>query len=114
MMVSVAERRAAMDESTGVVDDVAHSRLVYEERGALAELVYRRSGDRLILVHTGVPEELGGRGIGGQLVRRAVEWAATDGLIVVPRCPFARKWLQDHPDVARTVSIDWMPPPESS
>jgi hypothetical protein len=103
-----------MDESNGVVDDVAHSRLVHEEGGALAELVYRRTGDRLILVHTGVPEELGGRGIGGQLVRRAAEWAATDGLTVVPWCPFARKWLQDHPDVARTVSIDWTPPPEPS
>jgi predicted GNAT family acetyltransferase len=114
MMVPAAKRRAAMDGSDGVIDDIAHSRLVYEEGGALAELVYRRTGDGLILVHTGVPEELGGRGIGGRLVRRAVEWATSDGLTVVPWCPYARKWLQDHPDVARTVSIDWTPSPGSS
>jgi hypothetical protein len=28
-------------------------------------------------------------------------------MIVVPMCPFARAWLERHPDVAATVRIDW-------
>jgi predicted GNAT family acetyltransferase len=60
-----------------------------------------------VLVHTEVPEQLGGRGIGGQLVRAALEWAARDGLVIVPWCPFARKWLTDHPEATAAVGIDW-------
>lgn len=90
-----------------VFHDAAHNRLVLEEHGVQAELTYRRNGKRLVLVHTGVPEQLAGRGIGGQLVRAAVDWAAADGLTVVPLCPYARKWLQDHPDAASAVTIDW-------
>ena len=89
----------------GVVDDAAHDRFVLTQDGALAELVYCRDGDRLILLHTEVPERLRGRGIGGRLVRAAVEWAAADGLTVVPSCPYARRWLRDHPDAAATVGV---------
>jgi hypothetical protein len=28
---------------------------------------------------------------------------------VVPVCPYARKWLTDHPDEAATAQIDWKP-----
>jgi hypothetical protein len=96
------------DRSGGVVDDVARHRFILEDEGLVAELVYRRNGSRLILVHTEVPEKLGGRGIGGRLVRAAVEQAATERLTVVPWCPYARKWLQDHPDVAGTATVDWV------
>ena len=51
---------------------------------------------RLILVHTEVPEHLAGRGIGGSLVRAALDRAASDHLTIVPRCPFARRWLKNH------------------
>ena len=90
-----------------VRDDPGQSRLVFDQDGAEAELVYRRNGNRLVLVHTGVPEQLGGRGIGGRLVRAALERAAAEGLTVVPRCPYARKWIKDHPDATAGVTVDW-------
>ncbi|HEY3833147.1 MAG TPA: GNAT family N-acetyltransferase [Acidimicrobiia bacterium] len=90
-----------------VLDDAEHHRFVVRDGGHVAELVYRVEPERLVLVHTGVPEELGGRGIGGQLVRAAVERAAEQARTVVPQCEFARKWLHDHADVAGTVTIDW-------
>ena len=48
-----------------VVDDTAGSRFVISEGGAEAELLYVIEGDRMLLVHTEVPEAWGGRGIGG-------------------------------------------------
>jgi uncharacterized protein len=101
----------AQDSAPPVIDDTAHDRFVIETEGATAQLVYEVDGRRLLLLHTQVPEELGGRGLGGRLVRASVARAAHDGLIVVPWCPYARKWLQDHPDVAAGVTIDWSEPP---
>jgi uncharacterized protein len=90
-----------------VTDDRAHDRFVLQEDGFEAELLYRRHGERLELIHTGVPDELGGRGIGGRLVTAAVDRARAEGWTLVPFCPFARGWLQRHPDVASTVEINW-------
>jgi len=96
-----------------VEDDPARSRLVVERDGVTARLDYRREPGRIILVHTEVPAEFEGRGVGSALVRAAVELARAEGLTVVPWCPFARHWLRTHPDVAGTVTMDWKtPPPE--
>jgi uncharacterized protein len=93
-----------------VVDDPAHHRLVLRAKGVEAELVYRRDGDRLVLVHTGVPEELAHHGVGARLVEAALRRAAAEGLTVAPWCPFARRWLREHPEAA-PGAIDWTLPP---
>jgi predicted GNAT family acetyltransferase len=90
-----------------ISDNEQASRFELAAGGHVAELIYRRRADRLVLVHTGVPEALGGHGIGGQLVTAAVRRAAAEGLTVVPLCSYARAWLRSHPDVAGTVPIDW-------
>jgi predicted GNAT family acetyltransferase len=90
-----------------VVDDTEHQRFVAEVEGALARLDYQVGEGRLVLVHTEVPEQLGGRGLGGRLVQAGVARAARDGVALVPWCPYARKWLRDHPDAAASVEIDW-------
>jgi hypothetical protein len=90
-----------------VTDNPSAKRFELVEDGQLAELVYRFDGDRMVLIHTEVPEELEGRGLGGQLVRAAIEHAAARGIILVPRCPFARGWLERHPDEAGRVTIEW-------
>lgn len=99
-----------MNEAERVTDNQDESR--FELDGSGAELTYRRRADRLVLVHTEVPPALEGRGVGGQLVRAAVGRAAREGLTVVPLCPFARSWLERHPQVAAGVSVDWGPPPD--
>lgn len=77
-----------------------------EADGKVAELVYQLEGDRLLLIHTGVPRALEGRGLGGKLVAAAMDEAKRRGLTVVPLCPFARGWLVRHPDVAATVPVE--------
>jgi predicted GNAT family acetyltransferase len=101
-----------MSDAPGVTDDHEDSRFEIEFDGSVAELTYRRRADRLVLIHTGVPEGLAGHGLGGKLVKAAVERAAKGHLTLVPICPFARDWLERHPDVAETVTIDWGAPPD--
>jgi predicted GNAT family acetyltransferase len=95
----------AMSDATHVVNNEAAGRFELTEAGHLAELVYRRDGDRLVLVHTEVPTELEGKGIGGILVTAAIDFAEQHGLVVVANCPFARGWLERHPDVAGRVKM---------
>jgi uncharacterized protein len=97
-------------DDVNVVDARDQSRLVVREDGAEAELDYRVDGDRITLIHTEVPAALGGRGIGATLVRAAVKRATADHLVVVPWCPFARRWLRQHPDEAAGLTIDWETP----
>lgn len=99
-------------ESLPEIVDEADERFVLRVDGAVAELDYELEGDRLILVHTGVPEELGGRGIAGRLVAAGVQRARRDGLTIAPWCPYARRWLREHADQTEGITIDWSEPPE--
>jgi predicted GNAT family acetyltransferase len=95
-----------MADAPAVVDNEGANRLEVSVNGRVASLSYRQEGDRLVLVHTHVPDELEGHGLGGMLVAAAIDRARQQRLTVVPRCPFARGWLERHPDVARRVSIE--------
>ncbi len=77
------------------------------EGDQVARLRYRLDGDRLVLVHTVVPDALAGRGIGGQLVEAALDRARRDELTVVPECEFASAWLRRHPDAAAGIPLEW-------
>ncbi len=90
-----------------VIDNQDEQRFELAVDGSLAVLVYRLRGPRFVLVHTEVPEELGGRGLGGRLVQAALDRARREDLTVVPLCPYARAWLEKHPDAAEGLTIDW-------
>lgn len=93
-----------MTADVEVEDRPDEDRFVVTVDGYEAELVYQLRGDRFALVHTGVPNELEGRGIGSALVRAAVERAAAEDLTIVPSCPFVVRWLERHPDVPVKVA----------
>jgi predicted GNAT family acetyltransferase len=63
-----------------------------------AYLSYARDGNTIDLQHTIVPPEMEGQGVGGALVREAIAFARREGLELVVTCPFAKKWLEKHPD----------------
>lgn len=92
-------------------DRVEESRFVFREDGAEAELVYRLDDGVLVVVHTGVPAAFEHRGIGGILVQAAVDRARAEHRTLAPWCPFARRWLEDHPDRHEGVEVDWRPLP---
>ncbi|MGO8958993.1 MAG: GNAT family N-acetyltransferase [Streptosporangiaceae bacterium] len=96
-----------MSDAVVVSDNQDAARFEVSADDEIAELTYRLRASRLVLVHTEVPPSLAGRGIGGKLVQAAVSRARRDGLTIVPLCPFARSWLERHPDAASDVDIDW-------
>jgi predicted GNAT family acetyltransferase len=66
--------------------------------GHLAFLQYEQRDDAITIVHTAVPKELGGRGLGGLLAAAALQWArAQSGQTVAVTCPFVREYMKKHP-----------------
>jgi predicted GNAT family acetyltransferase len=98
---------ASVSDTQQITDNQPESRFEFRAGDLLAELKYHRNGKRFVLLHTEVPTELEGHGIGGRLVAAAIDRAARQGLTVVPLCPFARSWLERHADEAARVTIDW-------
>src|ERR671912_170156 len=69
----------------------------------LGWLDYRPAGDSVILAHTEIAEAHGRRGLGGLLVREALERIAGDGRTAIPLCPFAAAYVARHPELAEHV-----------
>lgn len=58
---------------------------------------YRDQAGTRIFTHTEVDPAFGGRGVGAELVRVALDATRGDGLSVVPQCSFVAKFIDDHP-----------------
>lgn len=80
-----------------VVDNSAHRRFEVAVDGALAIANYILKGQVIAFTHTEVPDELRGKGIGGVLVRAALDAARARGLRVVPLCPYVSSFIKRHP-----------------
>lgn len=64
-----------------------------------AEMTYSRAGEKILIIdHTGVPDELGGMGVGKALVEYMVHDVRARGLKVIPLCPFTNATLRKHPE----------------
>ena len=81
-----------------IVHNLAAQRFEATVDGQLSHTDYRRVGDTLHLVHTEVPQALEGRGIAAELVEAALDYVASNGLKVVPMCPYVRGYMGKHPE----------------
>jgi predicted GNAT family acetyltransferase len=72
-----------------------------EQDGArVAEMTYSRLNDALVIIdHTEVAPSLGGRGIGRQLLDRAVQWARETNTKVMATCPYASVQFARDPSI---------------
>ena len=88
-----------------VTHDRDSHRFVASVEEGEAYLAYSPRGDGVLdLQHTFVSPAERGEGVGTVLVRAALDYARERGLHVIPTCPFARKWINEHPQYADLVS----------
>jgi predicted GNAT family acetyltransferase len=91
--------------ATQVTDNPARHRFEITVDGTLAGFVeYELSDGRIDLTHTVVRDEFEGKGIGGTLVKHALDTARERGLRVTPTCPFVADYIERHPAYADLVA----------
>lgn len=83
-----------------VRDNSERHRFEREADGHIAFANYKRADGVLTMLHTEVPKELEGRGIGSTLIRGVLDAARKEGLKVNPLCPFAKAYIGKHPEYA--------------
>ena len=90
-----------------VQDNPAENRfqIVLDDEGAVAAAYYRIDDEgRYVLIHTEVPSEYGGQGLGSALARGVFDMARERGLKLVLRCSFMAAWYARHPDYGDVVA----------
>lgn len=93
-----------MDTEPIVTDAPAQSRYEIHLGDELVGFAtYDRRPGAVAFLHTEVDPSFEGRGLGGMLVRSALEAARDQGLDVLPFCPYVRGWIERHRDFLSLV-----------
>ncbi|RDV01101.1 GNAT family N-acetyltransferase [Undibacter mobilis] len=86
--------------SNQVHDATERQRFELDIDGHIAFSTYRRDGDVITILHTEVPKELGGHGVGSALARGLLDLIRSNGLKVKPLCPFVKAYIDKHSEYA--------------
>ncbi len=63
-------------------------------------MTYTWAGDtRFIIDHTEVEPDYNGKGVGKEMVLKAVDFARKNNLKIIPLCPFAKATFDKNPDL---------------
>jgi predicted GNAT family acetyltransferase len=87
-----------------IVHNLARNRFEAALPEGLARAEYRRVGNTLHMMHTEVPRAVEGRGIAGELVQAALDYADANGLTVMPLCSFVRGYMRGRPQTHRLLA----------
>jgi predicted GNAT family acetyltransferase len=74
-------------------DNEVRERFELDVDGSIAFVTYRKSPGAITLVHTEVPPELGGRGVGSKLGRATLDAVRTQGCKLTVECDFIRNFM---------------------
>ena len=83
-----------------VINNTEKHRYELTVEGHLAATYYDLADGVITFVHTEVPPELGGKGVGSKLVKGALDQVRAAGLRVVAQCPFVKAYIEKHQDYA--------------
>jgi len=80
---------------------------VIRDGAVLGFAAYQKANELIVFTHTEVDPTLEGQGVGGALVRGALDHVRNLGLRVLPICPFVQAWMARHPDY---IDLDYRGP----
>ena len=80
-----------------IIDNKAQHRFELEVDGHLAASYYKIDDGVITFLHTEVPPELGGKGIGSRLIKGALDQVRAKGLKVIAECQFVKAFIGKNP-----------------
>ena len=81
-----------------IVHNEAENRFETLIDGRTGYISYKERDDKLVYDHTIVPPQLGGRGVGSALVKKALDYARENNKKVVPQCSFVASYIDKNPE----------------
>jgi uncharacterized protein len=82
-----------------VTDNADEQRYEAASDGTVAGFAeYKLARDLIVFTHTEVDQAFEGQGVGGELVRQALDDVRGRDLKVLPLCPFVKAWIGRHPE----------------
>jgi predicted GNAT family acetyltransferase len=96
--------RRVMEADYELIDNEERRQYEFHVEKYTPKIEYMKSTNgEIYLTHTEVPTQLGGKGIGSQLVEKALKDIEKQGLRLVPLCPFVAGYIHKHPEWKRIV-----------
>ena len=86
-----------------VIKNESTSRFELDVDGFIAFIDYKQDADIIKLIHTEVPEELGGRGVASALVEKTLVYLEEHHNSLFPYCPDVFAYIKKHPEGKRIV-----------
>ncbi len=69
--------------------------LVLDDTTAFIDYKMGKRGS-MYIIHTEVPDEMEGQGVGHKLVRESLEIIEKENIKIIPLCPFVRSFIKNH------------------
>jgi predicted GNAT family acetyltransferase len=94
------------EQAPTVADNPSTGRFELRLDGELVGFAeYLPAGDSVIIAHTEIVDGHEGEGLGGVLVRAALERIRESGKTVIPTCTFTAAYIRRHPDFVDLVAL---------
>jgi predicted GNAT family acetyltransferase len=87
-----------------VLDNTAERRYEMKLDGGVAFIDYTVAGNVRTLTHAEVPVALRGGGVAARLTSGALDLVRSQGIKVVPRCPYVVNFIDRHPQYQDLLS----------
>jgi uncharacterized protein len=92
--------RAPCHTSVNIVHDTGAHQFHVDVDGHRGVVDYRLRDGVMTITHTGVPDEIGHRGVAAALNRVALDTARREGWKVVAKCPYTAAFIDRHAEYA--------------
>jgi len=67
---------------------------------------YKERNQKIYLIHTEVPEDAGGQGIGSALIEKTLQYMEKKGYKLIALCPAVVAYIRRHPEWKRILDLE--------
>ncbi len=90
-------------KNSSLVNNKTQNRFEIVVNDSIAFIDYTEKDKQVALVHTEVPEVIGGKGVAAALVEKTLYYLENNNKSLLPLCPYVFAYIKRHPEWKRIV-----------